>query len=66
MTKHWRIIRQDSNGNRFIEQENLTETLADKFVQARERRIGDHHQTMWKQDMDEAAPYPHVPVPMPI
>jgi len=62
MSDTYRIIRQDSNCNRVIEHENLSESLADQFVKAREDQIGKHHQTVWKQNMTEAAPWPIVPV----
>lgn len=58
----WRIIRQDSNGNRVIEAKDLSDLAADAFVKAREAQIGFHHQSVWKQNMAEAAPYPFVPV----
>jgi|GEM_PF-6738253 len=56
----WRIIRQDSNGNRFIEAKDLTDIAANCFVETREKQIGDHHQTVWKQIQAEAAPYPEI------
>jgi len=66
LPEKWRIIRQDSGGNRFIEHEHLSEIAAQKFVDTREKMIGDHHQTVWKQKMSEDAPYPHWPVASPV
>lgn len=63
MTK-FRIIRQDSNGNRFIEALDLTEVAANSFLSIREKQIGAHHQTVWKVDMNEDAPYPLTLVEM--
>lgn len=56
----WLVIRQDSNGNRFIEAKDLTDIAAEKFVDIREKQIGAHHQSVWKQDQATPAPYPEL------
>ena len=65
MTETFRIIRQNSNGHRVIEHEDLEESVAAEFVKVREAQIGAHHQSVWKQVMSEPAPYERVPVPKP-
>jgi len=56
--KTFHVIRQDSNGNHFLERENIGEKLADEFLKARIEEIGDHHQTIWKQDSTLPLPSP--------
>lgn len=56
--KMFHIIRQDSNGNHFLEERNLSEQAADAFLQKRQKEIGDHHQTIWKQSTELPLPEP--------
>ena len=56
--KSFNIIRQDSNGNHFLEERNLSEEAADAFLERRTKEIGDHHQTIWKQNAEEPLPEP--------
>ncbi len=53
----WRVIRQDDNGVKYTEADNLSETAAQEFAQRRQTQIGDHKQTIW------AEPKPPVPRP---
>lgn len=48
--KKFHVIRQDSNGNHFFEGQNLSQEHASALLDKRQKEIGDHHQTVWKQD----------------
>lgn len=52
------VIRQDSNGNHFVEAKSLSKECADVFLDRRQREIGDHHQTIWKQNAELPLPQP--------
>lgn len=54
--KKFHVIRQDGNGNHFFEAQSLSEELAIALLDKRQKEIGDHHQTVWKQDADLPLP----------
>jgi hypothetical protein len=56
--KKFHVIRQDSNGNHFFEGAHLSEEMADALLDKRQEEIGDHHQTIWKQDAALPLPQP--------
>lgn len=56
--KTYNVIRQDNNGNHFLENQNLSEEMADAVLHRRTLEIGDHHQTIWKQDSKLPLPEP--------
>ena len=56
--KKFHVIRQDSNGNHFFEGESLSEEHANALLEKRQEEIGDHHQTVWKQDSSQPLPNP--------
>lgn len=52
----WRIVRQDDNGNKFIEGDGLSEEFAKRRADERQAQIGDHKQTVWAEPQPPPAP----------
>lgn len=50
--QNWRVMRQDDPGNKFLVQENLSETEARRLADELEAR--GHKQTYWAEQMPKA------------
>jgi hypothetical protein len=45
----WRVVRQDDNGNQFIEGDGLSEEFAKQHADERQKQIGGHKQIVWAE-----------------